>query len=169
MHEENSSAREWLCHCPRPEPEARPSGEPFSSRARHPEASRRQIKKLARLIDRWGIVLPIPIDAAGHVIDGWGLVEAAKCLGLSEVPAVTIDDLPEVELRALRQALNRVGDDADWNLPELAAEFGDLLQLDPEFDLTITGFEMGEIDVCSAAMPSRRKTNCRRSTRWPNR
>ena len=27
------------------------------------------------------------------------------------------------------------------------AEFGDLLKLDPTFDLTITGFEMGEIDV----------------------
>ena len=47
------------------------------------------------------------------MIDGWGLVEAAKSLGLTEVPTVTIDDLPEVELRALRQALNRVVDDTD--------------------------------------------------------
>lgn len=111
---------------------------------KHPPA---QIKKLGRFIDRWTIVLPILIDKSGRVIDGWALVEAAKKLALKEVPAITIDDLTEAELRALRQALNRVSEDADWNPQELALELGDLLQLDPEFDLTLTGFEMGEIDV----------------------
>ncbi len=111
---------------------------------KHPPA---QIKKLGRFIDRWGFVLPIVIDKAGRVIDGWALVEAAKKLELTAVPAVIIGDLPEAELRALRQALNRVSQDADWDPQEVSLELGDLLRLDPEFDLTLTGFQMGEIDL----------------------
>src|SRR5262245_40868709 len=75
----------------------------------------RQVRKLAASIERFGFVLPILIDAESRVVAGWGLVLAARRLGLSEVPAVCLTDLSDAELRTLRLALNRIADDASWD------------------------------------------------------
>ena len=72
---------------------------------------------------------------------------AARQLGLSEVPAVSLTDLSEAELRVLRLALNRITDDAAWDREALALEFSEILELAPQIDLEVSGFEMGEIDV----------------------
>ena len=52
-----------------------------------------QVRKLAASLDRFGFVLPILIDPDGRVVAGWGLVLAARQLGLGEVPAVSLTDL----------------------------------------------------------------------------
>ena len=106
-----------------------------------------QVRKLAASLDRFGFVLPILIDAEGRVVAGWGLVLAARQLGLSAVPAVSLTDLSEADLRVLRLALNRITDGAAWDREALALEFSELLELAPQIDLEITGFEMGEIDI----------------------
>jgi hypothetical protein len=59
-----------------------------------------QIGKLAASLDRFGFVLPILIDRQQRVVAGWGLVMAAKQLGLTQVPAIKLTDLSEPELRA---------------------------------------------------------------------
>jgi hypothetical protein len=74
-----------------------------------------QVRKLAASLTRFGFALPILIDAEGRVVAGWGLVLAARQLGLSEVPAVSLTDLSEAELRMLRLALNRITKDAVWD------------------------------------------------------
>ncbi len=106
-----------------------------------------QVRKLAASLSRFGFVLPILIDAGGRVVAGWGLVLAARQLGLSEVPAVSLTDLSDADLRVLRLALNRMTDDAAWDREALRLEFSDLLELEPQIDLEVSGFEMGEIDV----------------------
>ena len=111
---------------------------------RHPPG---QVRKLAASLDRFGFVLPILIDPAGRVVAGWGLVLAARQLGLSEVPAVSLTDLSEAELRALRLALNRITEDSAWDREALALEFSEILELAPDMGLEVSGFEMGEIDV----------------------
>jgi DNA methylase len=107
----------------------------------------RQVRKLAASINRFGFVLPILIDAGGRVVAGWGLVLAARQLGLNEVPAVSLTDLSEADLRVLRLALNRLTEDAAWDSHALRLELSDLLELEPKIDLEVSGFEMGEIDV----------------------
>ena len=111
---------------------------------KHPAS---QLRKLAESLEQFGLVLPIVIDAASRVVAGWGLVLAARRLGLVEIPAVTITDLDEPQLRALRLALNRLGEDSSWDPTALTLEFSDLLEMNPRIDLQITGFEVGEIDV----------------------
>src|SRR5713226_5774837 len=111
---------------------------------RHP---RRQIDKLAASLDEFGFVLPIIIDADSRVVAGWGLVQAARQLGLPQVPAVTIADLDEAKLRLLRVALNRLGEDSSWDDESLRLEFSDIVSLDTNIDLHISGFEMAELDV----------------------
>ena len=97
-----------------------------------------QIQKLARNLERFGFVLPIVIDEQSRVIAGWGVVLAAQRLELREVPAVTISDLNEAELRALRLSLNRLGEDSDWNQNELILEFSEILDLDVDFGMELT-------------------------------
>jgi DNA modification methylase len=111
---------------------------------KHPPA---QIRKLAASLQQFGFVLPLLIDADHRVIDGWGLVIAARHLGLAEVPAVFLKDLSEAETRTLRLALNRLTADAVWDGAALTLEFSEIVELSPQFDLEISGFEMGEIDV----------------------
>jgi DNA modification methylase len=111
---------------------------------RHPP---QQVRKLAASLNRYGFVLPILIDAGQRVVAGWGLVLAARQLGLGEVPAVSLTDLSEAELRTLRLALNRITDDAAWDREALALEFSEILELAPQIDLEVGGFEMGEIDL----------------------
>jgi hypothetical protein len=106
-----------------------------------------QVRKLAASLDRFGFVLPILTDAQGRVVAGWGLVLAARQIGLREVPAVALADLTEAELRTLRLALNRITEDSSWEGTELALEFSEILQLEPQINLEISGFEMGEIDA----------------------
>jgi len=74
-------------------------------------------------------------------------VLAARQLGLSQVPAVTITDLDDARLRLLRLALNRLGEDSNWDEDTLRLEFSEVLALDTTVDLQISGFEMAEIDV----------------------
>jgi 16S rRNA G966 N2-methylase RsmD len=75
------------------------------------------------------------------------LVQAARQLGHTAVPSVCVTDLPEAELRALRLALNRIAEDAAWDREALVLEFSEILELAPELDLEVTGFEMAEIDL----------------------
>ena len=107
----------------------------------------KQIQKLAESLEEIGFVLPLVIDAESRVVAGWGLVLAARKMGLTEAPAVIISDLDEAKLRLLRLALNRLGEESSWDAEALKLEFCEVLEISGEIDLRISGFEMGEIDV----------------------
>jgi DNA modification methylase len=111
---------------------------------KHPKS---QIRKLEASITEFGLASPIVINDARQVIAGWGLVLAAKNLGLEKIPAITITDLSTAQLRALRLVLNRLSEDSLWDREALRLEFSEILQLEADIDLQITGFEVGEIDV----------------------
>ena len=139
---------EWLCRFPQSQSKSSVCVETLKPLGRetrkHPPA---QIRKLQASIEQFGFVLPIVIDVAGRVIAGWALALAAKKLGLAEVPAVTIADLDEANLRMLRLALNRLSEDARWDVEGLRLEFSEIMEISAEIDLRVGGFEMGEIDV----------------------
>src|SRR5262245_35768691 len=82
-----------------------------------------------------------------RIVAGEALVQAAQQLGLTEVPAVSLTDLSEAELRALRLALNRIAEDSAWDREALVLEFSEILELAPDIELEMSGFEIGEIDV----------------------
>src|SRR5262249_42249860 len=67
--------------------------------------------------------------------------------GLPEVPAVSIMEMSETELRALRLALNRITEDSIWDREALTIELSEILELAPDISLEVSGFEMGEIDA----------------------
>lgn len=111
---------------------------------RHPQI---QIEKLAASIDAYGFVGVIIADHKRRVVAGRALLEAAKRLDLAEVPVVTVSDLPGASARALRLALNKLPEYASWDAEALRAEFTELLTIDPQIDLQLTGFSTGELDI----------------------
>lgn len=109
--------------------------------------SPQQIRKIAKSITQFGVILPIVVDPVGRVVAGWGLVQAAKTVELAQLPGICVTDLSEPELRALRLALNRTPEDGSWDRNELALELREIVEQAPELEIDTTGFEMGEIDV----------------------
>ena len=109
--------------------------------------SRRQIRQIADSIDQFGFNNPVLIDGEDRIIAGHGRVEGAKLLGLAEVPTVRLDHLSEVERRAYILADNKLAENAGWDREILAIELQHLLEIETEFDLTITGFATAEIDL----------------------
>jgi hypothetical protein len=117
-------------------------------RATNPRThSKKQIRQIAASIERFGFTNPILIAHAGGVIAGHGRVEAAKLLGLESVPTICLEDLTDAEVRAYVIADNKLAENAGWDRELLAIEFQDLLELDLDFDVTISGFETPEIDI----------------------
>ena len=109
--------------------------------------SRRQIRQIANSIAAFGFNNPILVDENDCIIAGHGRVAAAKLLGLTEVPTVCLTHMTDAEKRAYVIADNRLAEKAGWDAEILAIEFQTLFEVAPEFDLTITGFEIGEIDL----------------------
>ncbi len=116
-------------------------------RARNPRThSARQIKQIANSIKQFGFISPILIDAKNGIIAGHGRVMAATQLGMRDVPTVQVGGLSPAQIRAYVIADNKIAENAGWDQGLLALELQDLM-VENEFDVTITGFEMGEIDV----------------------
>jgi ParB-like chromosome segregation protein Spo0J len=112
---------------------------------------RQQVAQIADSIERFGFTNPILADPDGNVIAGHGRLIAAKKLQLAQVPVITLSGLTDAERRALRLADNKIAQNSGWDLDVLRVELAELRSLpDLTFDLEITGFSGGEIDVLLA-------------------
>ncbi len=108
----------------------------------HPK---RQLEQIKASIKEFGFTNPILIDEQGAIIAGHGRLRAAKEAGLAEVPTIVLAGLTDGQKRALRLADNKIALGASWDLDLLKLELGDLADMD--FDLGLTGFSAGEIDI----------------------
>jgi hypothetical protein len=113
--------------------------------------SSRQVKAIASSIRAFGFTNPVLVDDEGVILAGHGRFEAAKLLGLVEVPILRIDDLNEAQKRAYVLADNKLAERAGWDRALLAVELGELSIMLPDLGLSVdlTGFEVGEIDEVS--------------------
>lgn len=118
---------------------------PYPTNAR--THSKKQIRQIARSIEKYGFLNPILIDADGFVIAGHGRLEAAMLLGMTEAPTISIAHMTPEEVRAYRIADNKLAELAGWDPEILKIEFQNLIEIDSSFDLTVTGFETAEIDI----------------------
>ncbi len=106
-------------------------------------------------ISRYGFTMPVLIDGRNMIVAGAARVDAAREMGMTEVPAIRLDHLSEAELLAYRIADNRVSDFSDWDRTLLPAAFAEIIDLDPSFELTDTSFDLEEIELLGD-VPSRR-------------
>src|SRR4051794_33427847 len=62
--------------------------------------SRKQVKQIAKSIERFGFTNPVLISDDLEIVAGHGRVEAAKALGFTCVPTIALSHLTEEERRA---------------------------------------------------------------------
>jgi DNA modification methylase len=102
------------------------------------------VREVANAIRTLGFCAPIMVGTNNVILDGVVRLEAAKLAGLDRMPCVRIEHLSDAEQRALRLAVNRLGEKGQWNLAELKIEFEELILEDTPIE--ISGFEPDEID-----------------------
>jgi ParB-like chromosome segregation protein Spo0J len=107
--------------------------------------SPQQVDKIAASIREFGFLNPIITDGDNGIVAGHGRVLAAQKLGLAELPCIEAAHLTEAQRRAYVIADNRLALDAGWDNDLLRVELQDLDAAG--FDLTLTGFELGEIEA----------------------
>jgi ParB-like chromosome segregation protein Spo0J len=116
--------------------------------------SRQQIRRLAANIKKLGFTNPIIVDGDRMVLAGHGRLAAARLVGLTEVPIIRLDHLTAAQKRAYLIADNRIAEQAGWDRELLVIELGELVDLLPAegFDISLTGFEIPEVDLLLADM-----------------
>ena len=112
--------------------------------------SKKQISQIAASIEEFGFTNPVLVDKDLNIIAGHGRVAAAKQLKMKEVPILRIEHMSETQRRAYIIADNQLALRAGWDEGILAIELQALGDLN--FDLELTGFDMGDIDRIVGAL-----------------
>jgi hypothetical protein len=118
---------------------------PFASNAR--THSKHQIRQIAASIRAFGFTTPILIDENNTIIAGHGRVAAAALNGMESVPTIRIEHLSPDQIRAYVLADNKLAENAGWDKSILAIELQNLIVSTEIPDVTLTGFEVPEIDL----------------------
>lgn len=110
---------------------------------------KRKNEDLAETIKALGFIGAVIVDEAGMILAGHARHAAAKLAGLEEIPTLCVRGLTPERIRAFVLADNKYAERAGWDRELLAAELEELSVLLPPLnvDVSITGFEAGEIDV----------------------
>jgi DNA modification methylase len=108
---------------------------------------RKQIDQLARSVETFGFIVPVIVDSEDIVVAGHGRILACQRLGWTEVPTIRIEHLTREQLQAFTIADNKLTDNSTWDDKLLAEQLKSLSELELDFDVEVTGFEMGEIDL----------------------
>jgi DNA modification methylase len=125
------------------EPMSVASLRPYPGNAR--THSKKQIRQIAASIRQFGFTNPVLIGEDGEILAGHGRVEAAKLLGLANVPTVRLAHLSLAQRRAYVLADNKLAANGGYDRELLAIELQGLIELD--FDVEVTGFSSAEIDI----------------------
>jgi len=120
--------------------------------ARNPRThSDEQVAQIAASIVEFGWVNPILVGADGVIIAGHARLQAARKLGLTEVPVIVLDHLTEAQRRALVIADNKLALNAGWDEELLRGLLSELRE--DEFNLEVLGFSDEELNALLAEPP----------------
>lgn len=109
--------------------------------------SDKQLTQIAASIEKFGFLIPIVIDDDDMIAAGHGRWQAAKKLGLKDVPVIRARFLTDADRRAFALAENRISELSSWNEDLLANELNILFE--DGYNLEITGFSTGDLDFSS--------------------
>lgn len=116
-----------------PIPEVRPY-------EKNPRKNAEAVKYVKASIEKFGFKQPIIVDSNRVIIAGHTRLEAAKSLGMAEVPCIVADDLTDAQVKALRLADNKVAEFSEWEMNLLGEELGELAEIS-DIDMGDFGFD----------------------------
>ncbi len=111
--------------------------------ARNPRKNADAVPKVMVSLQEFGWRQPIVVDSDLVVVAGHTRLEAARRLGMAQVPIHVAEGLSAEQLQAYRLADNRTGEEATWDEDLLKLELGDLRSAG--IDLVLTGFGEDEL------------------------
>lgn len=121
---------------------------PYENNPRHNADAIEPVKESIR---QFGFRNPMILDKENVIVAGHTRYEAAKALGMTEVPVIYADDLSEDQVRKFRLVDNKTAEYAGWDFSKLEEELAELDFGDFDFgfftdDATSAIDEVEEID-----------------------
>jgi ParB-like chromosome segregation protein Spo0J len=92
-------------------------------------------------------VVPVLVDGANMVLAGHGRVKAALSLGIAEIPTITVAGLSGSQAKAFMLADNKLCENSSWDESLLSQTLKELSEIELDFNIEATGFEIAEIDL----------------------
>jgi len=111
---------------------------------RNPRKNDAAVDRMCASIREFGFKIPCLVRSDGEVVDGHLRLKAARKLRITEIPVILCDEWTAAQVKAFRLMVNRSVTWADWDEELLALELQEIQESD--FDLSLTGFDPGEID-----------------------
>jgi hypothetical protein len=129
--------------------------------ARNPRKNDTVVDRMCSSIREFGFKVPVLARSDGEVVDGHLRLKAARKLGswpggTTAIPVILCDEWTPQQVKAFRLMVNRSVTWADWDEELLSLELQELNAAD--FDLSLTGFNPGEIDGL-LAIPDEERAN----------
>ena len=112
----------------------------------HPQS---QIDALKKSMQNFGFNNPILIDKSGTIVAGHGRYEAARQLGMSTVPTISLGHLTDAQRQAYIVADNRIAEMGSYDEELLAAEIAKIAGFG--IDVEAMGFSTEEVEDALAA------------------
>lgn len=103
-----------------------------------------QLEQIAASIKEFGFRNPVIVDG-DNILAGHGRVEAAKKMGMVEVPTIDASDLSDEQKKAFIIADNKIALNGEWDESLLLKEIEDLKLAD--FDISVLAFDPSELQV----------------------
>src|ERR1700733_10149575 len=116
--------------------------------ARNPRKNDAAVDRMCSSIKEFGLKIPVLARSDGEIVDGHLRLKAARKLGITEIPVILCDEWTPAQVKAFRLMVNRSVTWAEWDEELLAFELQEIQASD--FDLSLTGFNPGEIDTLLA-------------------
>src|SRR5271167_3385131 len=112
--------------------------------SRNPRRNDAAVGRMCASIREFGFKIPVLARSDGEVVDGHLRLKAARKLHIKEIPVLLCDEWSPAQVKAFRLMVNRSVAWAGWDEELLALELQEIQESD--FDLSLTGFDPGEID-----------------------
>ena len=109
--------------------------------------SRKQLHQIAASIREFGFNSIVVVDEEGMILVGHGRVESARMAGLERVPVLRVGHLTAAQKIAFSLADNKIALNSDWDMDQLRGLWRELMGVEINFDVEVTGFETAEIDL----------------------
>jgi DNA modification methylase len=130
--------------------------------ARNPRKNDSAVGRMCSSIREFGFKIPVLARSDGEVVDGHLRLKAARKLeswpggDTNQIPVILCDEWTAAQVKAFRLMVNRSVSWAAWDEDLLCLELQELNEAD--FDLSLTGFDPGEIDGL-LAIPDEERAN----------
>jgi hypothetical protein len=113
----------------------------------NPRLNEHAVELVANSIRTFGFGSPIILDKKGVIINGHTRFEAAKTLGMDEVPCLVASHLTDAEVKAFRLADNKTAEAANWDFDKLAREMGVIESMGFDISQMVgMGWDQSELD-----------------------